>query len=90
LVPQYRYGNRMSLYQLSTMIGGLQGASERPSGDITFGIVGAFTGNNTVPQVYARLNANPPIRPAGTKWDYANVGYWLLGRAIEAATPRRG
>lgn len=88
LLPRYRYGNRMTLYQLSSMIGGLQGASAHPPGDVTFGIVGAFTGNNTVSQVYARLNANPPIRRAGTKWDYANVGYWLLGRAIEAATKK--
>lgn len=87
-LPKYRYGNRMTLYQLSAMIGGLQGASVHPIGDVTFGVVGAFTGHSTVPQVYARLNANPPIRPAGTKWDYANIGYWLLGRAIEAATKR--
>jgi len=86
VLPQYRYGNRMTLYELSSMIGGLQGASEHPLGDVTFGIVGAFTGDSTVPQVYANLNANPPIRPARTKWDYANIDYWLLGRTIEAAT----
>lgn len=86
LLPQYVYGNRMTLYELSSMIGGLQGASEQPLGDITFGIVGAFTGDSTVRQVYANLNANPPIRPAHTKWDYANIDYWLLGQAIEAAT----
>ncbi len=86
LLPQYAYGNRMTLYELSSMIGGLQGASEKPIGDVTFGIVGAFTGNSTVRQVYAKLNANPPIRPARTKWDYANIDYWLLGQAIEAAT----
>jgi D-alanyl-D-alanine carboxypeptidase len=86
LLPQYVYGNRMTLHQMSAMIGGLQGASEVPLGDVTFGIVGAFTGNSTVPQVYAKLNATPPIRPPATKWDYANIGYWLLGRAIEAAT----
>jgi len=86
LLPQYAYGNRMTLRQLSTMSGGLQGADENPLGDVTFGIVGAFTGNSTVPQIYAKLNANPPVRAAGTRWDYANIGYWLLGRAIEAAT----
>jgi CubicO group peptidase (beta-lactamase class C family) len=86
LLPRYVYGKRMSLRQLSQMIGGMQGASEHPLGDITFGIVGAFTGNSTPAQVYAKLNANPPFRPPGTKWDYANVGYWLLGRTIEAAT----
>jgi CubicO group peptidase (beta-lactamase class C family) len=86
LLPQYAYGNQMSLRQLSTMSGGLQGASEHPLGDVTFGIVGAFTGDSSVKQIYANLNANAPIRPAGTKWDYANIGYWLLGRTIEAAT----
>jgi CubicO group peptidase (beta-lactamase class C family) len=86
LLPQYVYGNRMTLYQLSTMIGGLQGAAEHPSGDVIFGIVGASTGNSTVRQVYAKLNANAPIRSAGTKWDYANIDYRLLGRTIEAAT----
>ncbi|MEO6991853.1 MAG: serine hydrolase domain-containing protein [Candidatus Baltobacteraceae bacterium] len=86
LLPQYVYGNRMTLRQLSTMSSGLQGANEHPLGDVTFGIVGAFTGNSSVPQIYAKLNANPPIQPPGTKWDYANVGYWLLGRTIEAAT----
>ncbi len=85
-LPIYRYGDRMTLRELSTMSGGMQGASEDPLGDVTFGIVGAFTGNNTVPQVYDRLNANAPIRPPGTQWDYANIGYWLLGRTIEAAT----
>jgi CubicO group peptidase (beta-lactamase class C family) len=85
-LPRYTYGNRMTLYELSSMIGGMQGASEQPLGDVTFGIVGAFTGDRTVRQVYANLNANPPIRPARTKWDYANIDYWLLGRAIEAAT----
>ncbi|MFN2450353.1 MAG: serine hydrolase domain-containing protein, partial [Candidatus Baltobacteraceae bacterium] len=86
LLPQYVFGNRMTLRQLSSMSGGLQGADENPLGDVTFGIVGAFTGNSTVPQIYANLNANAPIRPPGTKWDYANVGYWLLGRTIETAT----
>ncbi len=86
LLPQYVYGNRMTLHQLSTMSGGMQGASENPLGDVTFGIVGAFTGNSTIPQIYANLNANPSVRPAGTQWDYANIDYWLLGRAIEAAT----
>jgi CubicO group peptidase (beta-lactamase class C family) len=89
LLPQYTYGNRMTLYQLSSMIGGMQGATEHPLGDVTFGIVGAFTGNSTVQQVYANLNANPPIRPPATKWDYANIDYWLLGRAIEAATGQK-
>jgi D-alanyl-D-alanine carboxypeptidase len=86
LLPEYKYGNRMTLRQLSTMSSGLQGALEHPVGDVTFGIVGARTGNSTVQQVYAKLNATPPARPAGTRWDYANIGYWLLGRAIEAAT----
>jgi CubicO group peptidase (beta-lactamase class C family) len=86
LLPQYAYGNRMTLRQLSTMSSGLQGAAEHPLGDVTFGIVGAYTGKSTVAQVYAKLNANAPIRPAGTKWDYANIGYWLLGRTIETAT----
>ncbi|MFY9719345.1 MAG: serine hydrolase domain-containing protein [Candidatus Cybelea sp.] len=86
LLPRYTYGNRMTLRQLSTMSSGLQGALTQPSGDEIFGIVGASSGNSTVAQVYAKLNAHPPIRPAGTKWDYANVGYWLLGRTIEAAT----
>lgn len=86
LLPQYTYGNRMTLRQLSTMSGGLQGAAEDPIGDETFGIVGADTGNSTVAQVYAKLNANAPIRPPGTQWDYANIDYWLLGRTIEAAT----
>jgi D-alanyl-D-alanine carboxypeptidase len=85
LLPRYAHGNRMTLRQLSTMSSGLPGASTQPSGDELFGIVGAQTGNSTVAQVYAKLNAHPPIRPAGTQWDYANIGYWLLGRAIEAA-----
>jgi D-alanyl-D-alanine carboxypeptidase len=85
-LPRYIYGNRMTLRQLSTMSSGLQGASTQPSGDETFGIVGASTGNSTVAQVYAKLNAHPPIRPADTQWDYANIGYWLLGRTIDAAT----
>lgn len=88
LLPKYVYGHRMTLYQLSTMVSGLRGASEHPIGDVAFGIVGAFTGNSTVSQVYAKLNANPPIQPAGTKWDYANINYWLLGRTIESATKK--
>jgi D-alanyl-D-alanine carboxypeptidase len=86
LLPRYVYGDRMTLHQLSTMSSGLQGAAEDPSGDVIFGIVGAYTGKSTVAQVYANLNATPPIRPAGTEWDYANIGYWLLGRTIESAT----
>lgn len=86
LLPRYVYGNRMTLREMSTMSSGLQGAAEHPSGDEIFGIVGAYTGKSTVAEVYARLNANPPIRPPGTEWDYANIGYWLLGRTIEAAT----
>jgi len=86
LLPRYVYGDRMTLRQLSTMSSGLQGAATQPSGDEIFGIVGAYTGGSTVAQVYANLNAHAPIRPAGTQWDYANVGYWLLGRTIEAAT----
>jgi CubicO group peptidase (beta-lactamase class C family) len=85
-LPRYVHGHRMTLYQLSSMIAGLQGAGQDPSGDETFGIVGAFTGNSTVSHVYANLNANPPIRPPDTKWDYASIDYWLLGRTIEAAT----
>jgi len=83
LLPQYHYGNRMTLREMSTMSSGLQGATE--NGDAIFGIVGADT-HNTVAEIYQNLNANPPIRPAGTEWDYANIGYWLLGRTIEAAT----
>jgi CubicO group peptidase (beta-lactamase class C family) len=73
----------MTLRQLATMSSGLQGADEH--GDQLFGIVGANT-HSTVAAIYAKLNANPPSQPPGTKWDYANIGYWLLGRAIEAAT----
>ncbi|MDQ6931660.1 MAG: beta-lactamase family protein [Candidatus Eremiobacteraeota bacterium] len=86
LLPQYFYGNRMTLHELSTLSGGMQGHDEDPNGDVTFGIVGASTGNSTVPQVLAKLNATPPIRPPNTKWDYSNISYWLLGRTIEAAT----
>lgn len=86
LLPKYKYGNRMTLRQLATMTSGLPGAAEDPIGDETYGIVGADTGKSSVTQVYATLNANPPIREPGTKWDYANIGYWLLGRTIEAAT----
>ena len=86
LLPQYIYGNRMTLHDLSTLTGGLQGASEQPSGDVTFGIVGAFTGDSTIRQVFAKLNATPPIRPPNTAWDYSNISYWLLGRTIESAT----
>jgi D-alanyl-D-alanine carboxypeptidase len=82
LQPQYAYGNRMTLRQLSTMSGGLLGGGP---GDPLYGIVGANT-HSTAGQIYAKLNANPPFRPAGTEWDYANIGYWLLGRTIEAAT----
>ena len=89
LLPHYIYGDRMTLRQLSTMSSGLPGALAQPDGDEVLGIVGAVTGKSTVAQVYAKLNAHPPIRPAGTKWDYANAGYWLLGRTIEAATKVR-
>jgi CubicO group peptidase (beta-lactamase class C family) len=88
LLPQYVYGNRMTLHELSTMSGGLQGHNEHPDGDVIFGIVGVTTGNSTVRQVFAKLNATPPIRPPNTAWDYSNIGYWLLGRTIEAATKR--
>ena len=88
LLPRYVYGNRMTLRQLSTMSSGLQGALTQPSGDEIFGIVGAQTGNSTVAQVYTKLNAHAPVRPPGTQWDYSNIGYWLLGRTIEAATNR--
>ena len=40
LLPQYVYGNRMTLHQLSTLTGGLQGHNEDPDGDVIFGIVG--------------------------------------------------
>ena len=76
----------MTLRQLTTMSSGPPGASAHPGGDATFGIVGAQTGNNTVSQIYAKLNSHPPIRTAATHWDYANIGYWLLGRTTEAAT----
>jgi CubicO group peptidase (beta-lactamase class C family) len=88
ILPRYVYGNRMTLRQLATMSAGLQGALAHPIGDKTFGIVGAQTGKSTVAQVYVKLNVHPPIRPAGTQWDYANIGYWLLGRTIEAAAKR--
>jgi CubicO group peptidase (beta-lactamase class C family) len=79
----YKYGNRMTLRQLSTMSSGLQGASV--GGDAIFGIVNPEA-HFTVPEIYRRLNAIAPIHPPNTKFDYANVGYWLLGRTIEAAT----
>lgn len=41
--------------------------------------------HSTNAEIYQKLNANLP-NPAGKKWDYANIGYWLLGRTIEAAT----
>ncbi len=53
LLPQYIYGNRMTLHELSTLSGGLQGHDEDPDGDVTFGIVGVKTGNSTVRQVFA-------------------------------------
>ncbi|MEO6990617.1 MAG: serine hydrolase domain-containing protein [Candidatus Baltobacteraceae bacterium] len=83
LLPPYKYGNRMTLRQLSTMSSGLQGALV--NGDELFGIVGPGT-HSTVAQIYKRLNAHPPSSPAGTKFDYANISYWLLGRTIEAST----
>ncbi|MGR4064266.1 MAG: serine hydrolase domain-containing protein [Vulcanimicrobiaceae bacterium] len=86
LLPQYVYGNRMSLREMSTMSSGLQGATH--DGDALFGIVGAYTGGSTVAQVYANLNAHAPL-PANKEWDYANIGYWLLGRTIEAATKQK-
>lgn len=76
----------MTLRDLSTLTGGLQGQSEHPDGDVTFGIVGVKTGNLTVRQVFAKLNATPPIRPPNTAWDYSTISYWLLGRTIESAT----
>jgi CubicO group peptidase (beta-lactamase class C family) len=85
LLPQYSYGDRMTLRQLSNMSSGLQGAAQHPIGDELFGIVGASTGGSTVAQVYENLNAHPPL-PANVHWDYANIGYWLLGRTIEVAT----
>lgn len=88
LLPQYIYGNRMTLHELSTMSGGLQGYNEHPDGDVIFGIVGVKTGNSTPQQVFAKLNTTPPIRPPNTAWDYSNISYWLLGRAIESATKR--
>jgi D-alanyl-D-alanine carboxypeptidase len=83
LLPQYLYGNRMTLRDMSTMSSGLQGQDE--GGDALFGIVEANT-HSTVAEIYKKLNANAPTRAAGTKFDYANIGYWLLGRTIEAAT----
>jgi D-alanyl-D-alanine carboxypeptidase len=83
LLPRYKFGNRMTLRQLSTMSGGLQGASV--DGDAIFGIVNPGT-HSTVAQIYDRLNATAPIRPPNTLFDYANIGYWLLGRTLEAAT----
>ncbi len=88
LLPQYIYGNRMTLHELSMLSGGLQGHDEDPDGDVTFGIVGVKTGNSTVRQVFAKLNATAPIRPPNAAWDYSNISYWLLGRAIESATKR--
>ena len=88
LLPQYNYGNRMTLRELSTLSGGLQGHNEHPDGDVLFGIVGVNTGNSTVRRVFAKLNATPPIRPPNTAWDYSNISYWLLGRTIESATKR--
>jgi D-alanyl-D-alanine carboxypeptidase len=88
LLRQYIYGNRMTLHQLSTLTGGLQGHNEKPDGDVIFGIVGVKTGNSTARQVFAKLNATAPIRPPNTAWDYSNISYWLLGRTIEAATKR--
>ncbi len=86
LLPQYIYGDRMTPHELSTLSGGMQGHDEQPDGDVTYGIVGVKTGNSTVPEVFAKLNATPPIRRPNTKWDYSNISYWLLGRTIEAVT----
>ncbi len=83
LLPKYKYGNRMTLRQVSTMSSGLQGAST--GGDAIFGIVGPQT-HPTVAEIYQKLNATAPIRSPNTLFDYANIGYWLLGRTIEAAT----
>ena len=86
LLPQYVYGNRMTLHELSTLSGGLQGHSA--NGDVIFGIGSNKTGNSTDQQIFAKLNATPPIRPPNTAWDYSNISYWLLGRTIESATKR--
>jgi D-alanyl-D-alanine carboxypeptidase len=43
----------------------------------------------TSEQMVARATAHPPLFPAGTQWQYSNVGYIILGMVIEKVTGHR-
>ena len=83
LLPQYTYGNRMTLRQLSTMSSGLQGAAT--NGDAIFGIVNPDT-RFTPAEIYKRLNATPPIHPPNTIFESSSRGPTEMMGSIRPAS----
>ncbi|HEY0701682.1 MAG TPA: serine hydrolase domain-containing protein, partial [Candidatus Acidoferrales bacterium] len=76
-------GENITVRELCQMRSGLLDAYNAPQYDhVTFTVKTAYTPQ----QMIAAAVANPPLFPPGTKWNYSNTNYLLLGLIIEAVT----
>jgi CubicO group peptidase (beta-lactamase class C family) len=72
-----------SLRQLLGHTGGLRSALEGAM------IAGCFQGTTSLAAVIAEMSQRSDHVPPGTRWEYSNTGYFLLGHVIEKASGMR-
>jgi D-alanyl-D-alanine carboxypeptidase len=76
----------ITVRQLCQMRSGLLDAYNAPQYDkVDFTVKTVFTPQ----QMIATAVANPPLFPPGTKWNYSNTNYLILGLIVEAVTHQK-
>jgi D-alanyl-D-alanine carboxypeptidase len=76
-------GENITVRELCQMRSGLLDAYNAPQYDkVTFTPQTVYTPQ----QIIATAVSNPPLFPPGTKWNYSNTNYLMLGLIIEAVT----
>lgn len=76
-------GENITVRQLCQMRSGLLDAYHAPQYDkVDFTVKTTFTPQ----QMIATAVANPPLFPPGTKWNYSNTNYLILGLIVETVT----
>jgi D-alanyl-D-alanine-carboxypeptidase/D-alanyl-D-alanine-endopeptidase len=77
-VPEHN-GRKITLLDLAIHTSGLPFMSD----DVpVYNVATAGTGENA--QLYRFLGRYQLTRDPGAKWDYSNIGYWLLGEALSS------
>jgi D-alanyl-D-alanine carboxypeptidase len=76
-------GENITVRELCQMRSGLLDAYNAPQYDkVDFTVKTTFTPQ----QMIATAVANPPLFPPGTKWNYSNTNYLILGLIVETIT----